>query len=199
MYNSDWNRSGIVKKYEDSWSIVELLSHSRHDWMNKLQLLKGNLALKKYERAKEIIDEIVMEAQHESKLCNLHMKRFAEYILTHNWRNPVFPVEFVVLGEAMRLTNLDDQITNWTEVFFNRIEKAVEPNHEHEMIITIETDRKEDIRFVFQFHGILHDRGELLSFLNEKTNMPLNVHVIKNESSEITVHVTINLDEVCIQ
>ena len=26
--------------------LIHLLSHSRHDWMNKLQLIKGNLTLK---------------------------------------------------------------------------------------------------------------------------------------------------------
>lgn len=34
----------------ERWSIVDALSHSRHDWMNKLQLIKGHLSLKKYDR-----------------------------------------------------------------------------------------------------------------------------------------------------
>lgn len=57
--------------------LIHLLSHSRHDWMNKLQLIKGNLTLKKYDRVFEIIDEVVIEAQHESKLSNLRIPRAA--------------------------------------------------------------------------------------------------------------------------
>ncbi|BBP91222.1 hypothetical protein BsIDN1_48400 [Bacillus safensis] len=51
--------------------LIDLLSRSRHDWMNKLQLIKGNLTLEKYDRVFEIIEEMVIEAQHESKLSNL--------------------------------------------------------------------------------------------------------------------------------
>ncbi|WP_312471145.1 Spo0B domain-containing protein, partial [Neobacillus sp.] len=41
------------------WDIVEVLRHSRHDWLNRLQLIKGNLDLNRIDRAKAVIDEIV--------------------------------------------------------------------------------------------------------------------------------------------
>ncbi len=45
-----------MKNNLNEWNIVDLLSHSRHDWMNKLQLIKGNLSLQKYERVNDIIE-----------------------------------------------------------------------------------------------------------------------------------------------
>ena len=65
---------------EKEWDIVEVLRHSRHDWLNKLQLIKGNLDLNRIDRAKAIIDEIVIEVQHESKLSNLHIPLFASLL-----------------------------------------------------------------------------------------------------------------------
>lgn len=50
---------------KQNWMIVEALSHSRHDWLNKLQLIKGNLALGKVGQAENIIDGIIVEAQNE--------------------------------------------------------------------------------------------------------------------------------------
>ncbi|WP_082892657.1 Spo0B domain-containing protein [Rossellomorea aquimaris] len=29
----------------ENWGVVEALRHARHDWMNDLQLIKGNLDL----------------------------------------------------------------------------------------------------------------------------------------------------------
>lgn len=184
-----------MKKREDLWSIVEILSHSRHDWMNKLQLLKGNLALKKYDRAKEIINEIVMEAQHESKLCNLHMPHFAEYILTHNWKSPEFTLEYVVLGEAVPLSKWDKPLTNWVKRLFSFLEGALNPNHEQEMMITIETDRTDGIRFAFQFHGILTVNHEFKSFLEHSKQDAMKIELIHCDHTDLTIYVTVDNKE----
>ena len=63
------------------WNTVELLRHVRHDWLNKLQLIKGNLDLNKIDRAKEIIAEIVIETQNETKLSNLNFPNFTLLLL----------------------------------------------------------------------------------------------------------------------
>ena len=62
---------------EKEWDVVEVLRYARHDWLNKLQLIKGNLALNRLDRANEIIEEIVNESKHESKLTNINMRLFA--------------------------------------------------------------------------------------------------------------------------
>ena len=72
---------GVFKMMKKEWNTIELLRHVRHDWLNKLQLIKGNLDLNKIDRAKEIIDEIVIEAQNETKLSNLHFPNFTLLLL----------------------------------------------------------------------------------------------------------------------
>jgi stage 0 sporulation protein B (sporulation initiation phosphotransferase) len=72
------------------WNIIEVLRHSRHDWLNKLQLIKGNLDLNRIDRAKAIIDEIVIETQHETKLSNLHIPLFASLLIRANWESNIF-------------------------------------------------------------------------------------------------------------
>ena len=32
------------------WDTIEVLKHARHDWLNKLQLIKGNLSLIKIDQ-----------------------------------------------------------------------------------------------------------------------------------------------------
>lgn len=45
--------------------LIHLLGHSRHDWMNKLQLIKGNLSLQKYDR--------VFEGRPASLIWRMHV------------------------------------------------------------------------------------------------------------------------------
>lgn len=184
-----------MKNREESWSIVEILSHSRHDWMNKLQLLKGNIALKKYDRAKEIIDEIVIEAQHESKLSNLHMNSFAEYIMTYNWLKPNFKIEYVVLGDVINLSTWDVPLTKWVKQLFSLLELVALPNHDHELMLTIETDCEEGARFSFSFHGILKDTEEINAFLATKRFDRMKVQRMICNRTELTVHVTVDSEE----
>lgn len=44
------------------WDVVEVLKYARHDWLNKIQLIKGNLALNRVDRANDIINTIVNES-----------------------------------------------------------------------------------------------------------------------------------------
>jgi len=48
---------------EKNWTTVELLRHARHDWLNKIQLIKGNMSIGKMDRVEAIIEEIIMDAQ----------------------------------------------------------------------------------------------------------------------------------------
>jgi len=179
-----------MDKSNKRWSIIEILSHSRHDWMNKLQLLKGNLALKKYDRAKDMIDEIVMEAQHESKLCNLKMNQFAEYILTYNWMNHSYTIEYFILGDVMDLSNFDKSMTNWVQTFFTLIEEAVEPEGDNHLMLTIETDQHQT-RFLFDFHGILKESKELRAFLSTSHEPLLNLKEVSYNRSELLVKIVV--------
>ena len=36
--------------------VINALRQTRHDWLNVMQLIKGNLALKRYDRIEEIIN-----------------------------------------------------------------------------------------------------------------------------------------------
>lgn len=148
------------------WDIVEVLRHSRHDWLNKLQLIKGNLDLNRIDRAKAVIDEIVIEAQHETKLTNLQMPLFAALLFKSNWENPSFKLEYEVLLDSESI-NIDDAgMTNWTKSFFTCLNQAIEQFQENHLSITIEP-QSEGIRFFFDFSGIIIKKELIEQFLAE--------------------------------
>jgi stage 0 sporulation protein B (sporulation initiation phosphotransferase) len=163
------------------WTTVEVLRHARHDWLNKLQLIKGNLSLNKIERVQEIITEIVIESQNEAKLSNLMLPHFSALILTHNWEENAFQLNFEVMDHQNQYKFMDDLLlTDWTKSFFTILNKIVKPLYENHLSITIEPQQS-GLRFFFDFSGIIVEMEEINQFLK---STPVGIKVERSDISE---------------
>jgi stage 0 sporulation protein B (sporulation initiation phosphotransferase) len=172
------------------WNVVEVLRQSRHDWLNKIQLIKGNLALNKLERVKEIIEEIVIETQHETKLTNLNAIEFAELLMTYNWEARHFFLEYEVLGDVCDLSVYDSELTSWCRQFFYVLEEYADRNGDNHLSISIELDGK--VRFFFDYSGTITNTSSLKEWLSSHmhgTNVFVETHEVHKE--EMMVLVTI--------
>ncbi|MDE3839758.1 sporulation protein [Bacillus methanolicus] len=169
------------------WNIVEVLRHVRHDWLNKLQLIKGNLELNKIDRAIEIINEIVVEAQHEAKLSNLEITEFASLLLTYNWENQAFQLEYEVMDDMETLAGNDQLITEWTRSFFSSLNNSIETFHNNHLSVSIEECEKGTC-FFFDFSGIITDKEKISAFLAEN-NSSLKVEVQEFSDQELALAV----------
>ncbi|WP_338470388.1 Spo0B C-terminal domain-containing protein [Niallia sp. XMNu-256] len=150
------------------WTKVDLLRHVRHDWLNKLQLIKGNLDLNKIDRTKEIISEIVIQAQNETKLSNLNFPNLTLLLLTHNWEPHSFQIEFEVLNH-MKCNELDDQmVTEWIRQFFLQLDDALKPFGENHLSLTLEP-QEQGIRFFFDFCGTIEKTEMIQTFIEKQS------------------------------
>ncbi|MBU8916609.1 sporulation initiation phosphotransferase B [Bacillus sp. FJAT-29953] len=150
---------------EKEWDIIEVLRHSRHDWLNKLQLIKGNLDLNRIDRVKEVITEIVVEAQHETKLSNLGLPQFASLLFTANWESHSFQLEYEVFEDSEYIKINDFKLTEWTKSLFTGLNQAIEAFQENHLSITIEP-QSDGIRFFFDFRGIINNKELIEKFLS---------------------------------
>lgn len=132
----------------EKWTIIDALSHSRHDWLNRLQMVKGNLSLGKVEEIHMLIDRFVQEARQESNLMGLSMPLFSEWILTYNWKQQPCLLEYEVLGKLHNLSHLDETVCTWTNQFFLMLQHSLDVYVENYVCITIECDA-ENARFFF--------------------------------------------------
>ena len=133
------------------WKPIELLSHARHDWMNRIQLIKGYLSMGNIEKVNEIIDQIIQMSTQESKLSNIQLPEFATLLLTYNWISPAFILNYEIEGNG-KITNIDDLfITNWFKAFFQLVDQAVSPEEDNELIVKIALNHKESHRFFIEF------------------------------------------------
>jgi stage 0 sporulation protein B (sporulation initiation phosphotransferase) len=171
------------------WNVVDLLGQSRHDWLNKLQLIKGNLSLNRIERAKEIIEEIVIETQNEAKLTNLQLQELAGYLLTYNWDSHHFFLEFEVLGTPVNLSKYDRCMQQWCEQFFSILDKSVSAFGENHLSISIQPLHTE-VRFFFDFSGTIKDTSMLNEWL-QKNNW--NKSILLTNMNVTEVEMTVEL------
>jgi stage 0 sporulation protein B (sporulation initiation phosphotransferase) len=170
---------------EKEWDIIEVLRHSRHDWLNKLQLIKANLDLDRIDRAKKVIDEIVIEAQHEMKLSNLALPKFAALLLKTNWENHSFRLEYEVFQDSEYIKINDGSLAEWTKSFFSCLNQAIEAFQENDLSITIQP-QSNGIRFFFDFRGIISNNQLIEKFLSAPA---IHLEVKELSNSELSLEV----------
>lgn len=143
-----------------NWNAFDVLRHSRHDWLNRLQLIKGNLALDHIDRAKEIIEEIIIQSRQEAKLSNLNAPELTEYILTFNWCNHLFRLDFEVIGDEYDISNYEADLIELVARFTEAIEAQVSYPADHHLLLTLQLYHDE-IHLVFDFQGEYSDSHKL--------------------------------------
>jgi stage 0 sporulation protein B (sporulation initiation phosphotransferase) len=173
--------------------MIEVLRHSRHDWLNKLQLIKGNIDLNRIDRVKAIIDEIVIEAQHETKLSNLHIPLFASLLIRTNWESNIFTLEYEVLQESGLLYINELELTQWTETFFACLNESITALDENHLAISIDCEEN-GARFFFDFSGIIKKKARIEKFLSECSPKDLELTVKEFSEHELAIEVFMPLN-----
>ncbi|MCE4046894.1 MULTISPECIES: Spo0B C-terminal domain-containing protein [Bacillaceae] len=172
------------------WERIEFLRHVRHDWLNKIQLIKGNMALNKKDRVEEIIDDIILEAQQEAKLSNLDIPAFATKILTSNWENYSFRLEYEVLNDEKCRYIEDLALTGWTSRFFSILDGSIKKYHDNHLSVSIEPQLAET-RLFFDFSGIIEEKQQLIHFLQEELQDGFYVQNSEISDEELTIELLI--------
>ncbi|MFZ4451876.1 Spo0B C-terminal domain-containing protein [Salibacterium aidingense] len=128
---------------------LDILRHSRHDWMNVVQIIKGNLSLNRLDRVEEILDETIRKAEHESRLIHLNIPRTALLILTFNWESHWLYLDIEVTDQQ----DCSLYENTWYEIistFTRELDRAVKPGAENYLLITIHPGEDPYLEFDFQ-------------------------------------------------
>ncbi|MBU8905479.1 Spo0B C-terminal domain-containing protein [Desertibacillus haloalkaliphilus] len=177
----------------EKWDVLDLLSHTRHDWLNQIQLIKGNLALNRLDRVEEVINDIINQTRHESKLTNIGVPKLARKFLTFNWEDHSFELEFEVLGEVGHLTNAEDGLYEWCLHFFELIDQSCRLSAPNHLLVTLHLLESENNRITFDFHGELSDTTKVTEWLATKALLYERVSIMESYVEQEEVVVTIKL------
>ncbi|RSL34388.1 hypothetical protein D7Z54_04315 [Salibacterium salarium] len=130
--------------------LLDCLRHSRHDWMNTIQILKGNIALGHIDRVDQIMDDAIRKSEHESRLSSLNVPSTAMFLLTFNWHSHWFYLDIEVSAK-----NVDCQSYEhcWYEIlssFTQELDKSVKPGKENQLLVTIHAYEEPYLEIDFQ-------------------------------------------------
>jgi stage 0 sporulation protein B (sporulation initiation phosphotransferase) len=183
-----------MKKDSD---ILEILRHSRHDWLNFVQLIKGNLALKKYDRVEEIIEDIIQQTQHENKLSNLHLSKFASDLLLFNWRNGHnFQIDFEVVGDARNLSQFEERLVTFFENFIFSLNESCVQYADNHLLLVIELIDETAPQITFDFQGSLIDVMKIKKVIENEDNRNEQLKKVECYISKEEFNFTFKLAEV---
>lgn len=175
---------------DNEWTTVEILRHSRHEWLNKIQLIKGNLEIGRSDRVRAIIEEIIIESQHEARLSNLKMPQFGELLMTANWQSSAFRCEFEVIDTIKGCTKLDETITAWTRELFTILNESLDGFSENVLTVSIFETNTKNIRFTYDLEGTRKEDNSLRRFLSQ----PLDrLEHVSSEFTETCVIFTLDM------
>lgn len=180
---------------DKEWKTVEVLRHSRHDWLNKLQLIKGNIDLNKMDRVKAVIEEIIIETQHESRLSNLEMPNFVETLLTANWRSFPFRVELEVLCLQHGCHDLDEFMASWTENLLHILAESLDDYGDNVVMVSIDENKDRNLRLSFELQGTIKNESILRDFLNKSKQVHILTELKFIGSEEADFQIEIQCDE----
>ncbi|MET3697400.1 stage 0 sporulation protein B (sporulation initiation phosphotransferase) [Bacillus oleivorans] len=172
-------------------NVVEILRHARHDWLNQLQLIKGNLDLGKTNRAKEIIDEIIIDARNESNLSNLGLDDFSSLLLTCNWMQHFFRLEYEVLVTKGTFPLEDQEITAWMNKLFLYLEDSFDPKAENHVFISIEV-ATEWTRLLFEVRGEFLPNSNIVTYIHKHPLKNGTVDLIEEMEGELAFAIMIS-------
>ncbi|MGY4690471.1 Spo0B C-terminal domain-containing protein [Salibacterium sp. K-3] len=134
----------------DAQRQLDILRHARHDWMNIVQIIKGNLSLNRLDRIEEILNETIRKTEHESRLSHLGIPKTALFLLTFNWEQHRLSLDVEVPGECRDCSDLEDCWYEMLSSFTKELDAAVEPGAENHLLVTIHTEPEPYLEVDFQ-------------------------------------------------
>lgn len=171
---------------EKKWEPVELLRHTRHDWLNHIQVIKANLSLNRIERAQQVIEEITAQSQNESKLTNLHISRVAEMLLTFNWQEHRYRLQVEVLGKERSLAADEKEIFSLLSHVLELLDQNADWGAENLVMIFFHLEEKE-VFLTVDFSGGLQDAEQLKQMSFSHKRFTVDEHYANEQEFVLTL------------
>ncbi|GAE25911.1 sporulation initiation phosphotransferase B [Halalkalibacter wakoensis JCM 9140] len=159
--------------------VLKALRQTRHDWLNVMQLIKGNLALKRYDRIDEIIDQVTQQSVCESKITEIKADSVVYFLLTYNWFSNKVKLEMDVAGDVFSLEKDEVQLLRLCKQITEKLTEGSSSESENHLLLTfLFTD--DECKITFDFQGHLHIEDQEWDEMLADSNVKL-VELVENE------------------
>lgn len=160
------------------WEVVDVLRHYRHDWLNKLQLIKGNLDIGRIEKVDELIKEVIQQSRNESNLSNMDSKRLAERLLTFNWEAHPYVLFYEILTSKISWGKIENHLLDILNHVFSLFDYHAKYGHDNQLMVILKDEGGPVLEV--DFHGQLKINDQWNRDIDElKTKYHPMIHKIE--------------------
>ncbi|MBP3951427.1 Spo0B C-terminal domain-containing protein [Halalkalibacter suaedae] len=135
--------------------ILKALRQTRHDWLNVIQLIKGNLALNRYDRIEEIIEQVTQQSFSESKLSAIEATSVEYFLLTYNWANHPTKLDMDLAGDVFSLFKEEERLLRLCRAVTEKLNDACTKDAENNLLLSF-LFKKDVCELTFDFQGSLN-------------------------------------------
>lgn len=130
---------------------LELLRYVRHDWLNRMQIIQGQLYLGNVDKVQEYIIEIIEVEKSASYFTQLKCPKMTMLLFTHNWSSSGVLVKIKGEGKPHDWSQLDIPLYEFIQSLLLLLESHSDLYETHQLHIIC---HKMDI--YFDYSGKLH-------------------------------------------
>ncbi|ADU29746.1 sporulation initiation phosphotransferase B [Evansella cellulosilytica] len=170
------------------WDVVEVLRHYRHDWLNKLQLIKGNLDIGRLEKVDSLIDDVIRQTKNESHLSNMNVKHLATRLLTFNWEEHPFVLHFEVINGKENWQPAETKVMSILEALFTFFNEHAKQGYDNQLYLTLKD--LNGIEIEIDYHGQLSKITAFQEDLRKfKESFSSVIAELESEENSIYIHI----------
>ncbi|MDF2607659.1 MAG: hypothetical protein K0S34_1855 [Bacillales bacterium] len=172
----------------DKLDIIRLI---RHDWLNRLQVIQGNIVLEKYDTANEYIKEVIHKERNSSVLATTEMPKVTFLLLSHNWKSSPIILDFEVTGEVFILDSIDDSLEAVLKNLIQVLEKYAVSSSNH--FLNVDFGYTDSLTIYIDYNGEQKELDEFKNWLKSLDEMGLfkqNLIAIENKQISFEIMLT---------
>jgi stage 0 sporulation protein B (sporulation initiation phosphotransferase) len=171
--------------------VMTLLGYTRHEWMNRLQLLHSYSKLGKDEKVQEKIEEAIRLADEERKLSNLNIPETSVWILAFNWTYSQFRIKFQVDEKIPSIWEYDRKIRGNLEAVMDELIDSTQEMELYEGVLHVKTKQDKPI-IELAFDGKFAGWGNLQMVGQKDCVQEVKIESLPEEKSRCTIVLACN-------
>ncbi|PAD39163.1 Spo0B domain-containing protein [Terribacillus sp. 7520-G] len=171
--------------------VMTLLGYTRHEWMNRLQLLHSYSKLGKDEKVQEKIEESIRLADEERKLSNLNIPETFVWILSFNWTYTQFRIKFQVDESIPKIWEYDRKIRENLEAVVDALSYSAQKMELYEGLLHVKTREGEPV-IELTFSGAFTGWDNLQMIGQKDYVLEVKIESLPEKKSRCTIVLTCN-------
>ena len=142
---------------------LQLLRYTRHDWLNRLQIIQGQLYLGSPEKVEQYIKEVSESEKNAAYFTQLNCEDTTLFLVAHNWGTSAISIYLKGEGSPQNWSAWDKELQGWITFFVSLLEVHADLYETHSLYITAN-----GMAIYFDFNGKLNEINVLEQKMKEQ-------------------------------